>query len=759
MSIKRPFQKFVIQKIESLFQKDKDNPTLLRQIKNELEHRKSKRSKILKNKIDAKKVITDFNNLDKEKEVVERVVKEKLKSRKQVKVSLYEDEIDDTLGSTVKIGALEKSDIKLENLLKSITLRDFVDNYSVSVRIRNAIVSEIDFIKFHTIYDFIISTDYEKESLLKLPRFGRKSLDDLMFSVESFIKEKTNINDIDQPIQDLVQQKVISTKNVFSINVNETLKDSLNINQVEALKSISLEFFVNNANEINVRTRNAILRAGEYGLLTYKNLYEFYIASFTRREKLLDLECFGRGSLENLTQSVNDLVENEKELILLSDNTNMNLFTSIEEIINYATSVIGSKQEQEIVRARHLDENISTLQEIGDRFMLTRERVRQIDNNVVKKVRNTILRLPKDKLILNFRSEINDYFFANNCFISKEVAKVIVKTGLRQVGLFIKSTSESLDSFLNDWFFYSDNFKGWFVDDDIKQKEEINFVYESSISLDQAISKSEWPITLSSISDFMCLPECVIQDKVFLSSEVYLEEFQNGRFIRPKKKVTVKNAVRYVLRRYKKGMTLDEVKDNCLEMFHLELSKRAIGNALGELSDVLIIDTGTYALYEHMNFNKEQLVNIREFCKKYLLEKQKYTSAFIIFNDLKNNNKYKEYWALNNGHILFGICQDDDKFITRRGFMLGLNTADFKGEYISLTREIIDLMKQENRPLNIKEITDKLSTTRCLMPSSLHKLLDNDEQRIFEKIGNTFYLIDKKDYLDVNEDDLLVFDF
>ncbi len=316
-----------------------------------------------------------------------------------------------------------------------------------------------------------------------------------------------------------------------------------------------------------------------------------------------------------------------------------------------------------------------------------------------------------------------------------------------------------MDSFLNDWFFYSDNFKGWFVDDDIKQKEEINFVYESSISLDQAISKSEWPITLSSISDFMCLPECVIQDKVFLSSEVYLEEFQNGRFIRPKKKVTVKNAVRYVLRRDKKGMTLDEVKDNCLEMFHLELSKRAIGNALGELSDVLIIDTGTYALYEHMNFNKEQLVNIREFCKKYLLEKQKYTSAFIIFNDLKNNNKYKEYWALNNGHILFGICQDDDKFITRRGFMLGLNTADFKGEYISLTREIIDLMKQENRPLNIKEITDKLSTTRCLMPSSLHKLLDNDEQRIFEKIGNTFYLIDKKDYLDVNEDDLLVFDF
>jgi hypothetical protein len=65
--MKRPFLQFAIQKIESLFQKGKDNPTLLRQIKNELEHRKSKRSKILKNKIDAKKVITDFNNLDKEK--------------------------------------------------------------------------------------------------------------------------------------------------------------------------------------------------------------------------------------------------------------------------------------------------------------------------------------------------------------------------------------------------------------------------------------------------------------------------------------------------------------------------------------------------------------------------------------------------------------------------------------------------------------------------------------------------------------------
>jgi hypothetical protein len=825
--MKRPFLQFAIQKIESLFQKSKDNPTLLRQIKNELEHRKSKRSKTLKNKIDAKIVITDFDNFDKEKaaaeakvleekriadekaaaEVVakekaeaergaaqvkaaaeakaleekriadekskaeataERVAKEKLKSRKQVKAGLYEDEIDSTLGSTAKIGIPAKSDIKLEDLLKSITLRDFVENDTVPVRLRNAIVREIDFIKFHTIYDFIISTDYEKKSLLQLPNFGRKSLDDLMFSVESFIKEQININGLDQPIQDLVQQEAISTKNALSINVNEALKDSLNINQVEALKNISLGFFVNNANEISFRTRNVILSAEKHKLLIYSNLHEFYISTLAHRQKLLNLENFGKGSLENLTQCIDNIVNDEEQLVLMSDKSvrsnDISVFSSIKELINYAVSMLNENYEQEIVQMRHLQKDRLTLKELGDRIGVTRERIRQIDSKAVEKVGEFLSRFSQEDLDLNFRSEINNYLFIDNSFVSKDSAKQALEQIPGAAKLFINSISGNLPEFLNNWYFYSSDFEGWFIKEEYLKASTVDndnlyiISPESNINLQQAIKKSEWPITLTSLVSSMHLPECVIKDKILLSKDFSLRKVGNKFFIELRK-IHRKDAVRYVLRRYKREMKVKEVRENCLEMFGLKLTQAAVCNILISLPDGLIVGTGTYALYEYLDFNKKQLINIRKFCNKYLLEKQKYISAFVVFNDLKKQKQkhiHETYGsALKNGHILYGICQDDDKFLTKKGFMLGVNSTDFKGVYVSLTQEIIDLMKKHNnRALTIDEIIDGLSLTRSLIWSAVFGMLDQNKHKIFEKRGNVFCLANDDRHLVIDDNDI-----
>ena len=52
MNKKRPFLKLAIQKIESLFSKNKDKPVVLSDIQNELSNRKTPRSKLLKNEVD-----------------------------------------------------------------------------------------------------------------------------------------------------------------------------------------------------------------------------------------------------------------------------------------------------------------------------------------------------------------------------------------------------------------------------------------------------------------------------------------------------------------------------------------------------------------------------------------------------------------------------------------------------------------------------------------------------------------------------------
>ena len=91
--------------------------------------------------------------------------------------------------------------------------------------------------------------------------------------------------------------------------------------------------------------------------------------------------------------------------------------------------------------------------------------------------------------------------------------------------------------------------------------------------------------------------------------------------------------------------------------------------------------------------------------------------------------------------------------------MLGLNLSEFDGEYLSLTQEVINLMKKESRPLTVSEIIEKLSDTRCLFWSSLFGMLDHNPHGIFEKIGNTFYLANYKNHLEVSDDDLLEYDF
>ena len=430
-------------------------------------------------------------------------------------------------------------------------------------------------------------------------------------------------------------------------------------------------------------------------------------------------------------------------------------------MINYAVEIIENETEQEIIKARHLDENILTLQEMGDKFGVTRERIRQKDRDAVNKVRGFILMFSQDNMISNFKKEIDNYFFSNNCFISKTRAKEIVKTGSKPIGLYIESISESLGGFLNEWFFYSEKFQGWFAKEDIKHKNERDFVSTPLLDLDLAAQGSEWPITLFSLSNLMHLPECVVKDKVVLSSGLYLKELQNGIFVRQRRKMSVKNAVRYALRRYKRGMSLEEVKSNCLEMFDLNLSIGAIGSALGELPDGLIVNTGTYALYENLNINDRQISATRDFCKTYLLKEQKYISAFVIFNSLKRQGDiHEKYGDLDNGHVFFGVCQDDESFITKKGFMLGLNISSFKGRYISLTREIVDLMNRERRPLSVKEITDKLSATRCLMPSSLQNMLENRKNAaIFEKVGSAYSLIGNNAHLEIDEEDLFEVDF
>ena len=763
-SNKRPYLKDKVDSIRGLFYKNTSNRIVLRNIMHELKFRETDKAKTLTKDVRGHINRTFGANVLKDIEAELRSVKTKKpklkKNRSTNKVESISSEIPD-------FSALDP--VK-KDVLKNITFYIFVKNYPVPIRVKNMILLNMELIVFNTVYDFISADLDVQESLLEIPKFGRKSLNDLKQSINGLLSEGRDLQDLFINLSDELNSSsdYIINEDRFFVDYKLYGKNAAHLSKgkIEALKNMSLAFFVNSLDAITVRTRNAILKAEESDTPIYKSLYDFYIAPLGHRRRLLSIEFFGIGSLNNLSNCVDILVESEENLISMSSGNfkskDLSIFSSIEDLINHAISVIGNDRCKKVIKARYLEEVPLVFDKIGVQLDVTRERARQIEVKAVKSIQNFLLGFSKDDKVLNFKEEIEGYFFINGFFVSQETSKNIVKDGSRLVELYIKASNKSLDEFLTEWFAYSDEFKGWFINENVKHESE-NIKSENknsqALGFDAAIEKSKWPITPAQLSALTCLPEFIVKDKVELSRKYYLEKLSNGVFIRFTKGISIKGAVKYALRGYGRGASLSEIKDTCFEMFQIDIEKNAIGNVLGALPDGLIVGVGTYAFYEDIDINKKQINNITAFCKSYLLKEQRYISAHILLENIKDTGSvYEKYGDLSNEYILFGICQDDKSFVTKKGLILGLNSDNFHGEFLSLTQEIIDLMKDRGRPLIINEILDGLSSTRVLTFSSVFSMLGNDVNKNFEKRGNTFYLADDHSHLEVNDEDLFEVD-
>ena len=91
--------------------------------------------------------------------------------------------------------------------------------------------------------------------------------------------------------------------------------------------------------------------------------------------------------------------------------------------------------------------------------------------------------------------------------------------------------------------------------------------------------------------------------------------------------------------------------------------------------------------------------------------------------------------------------------------MLGLIDENFKGEFVPLIKEYVNLMNKFGRPLTITEIIKELSPKRDLLDAAVYTQLNNDIHGIFVKIGNGFYLNDLQNRSNRNTDELWELEF
>jgi RNA polymerase sigma-32 factor len=109
----------------------------------------------------------------------------------------------------------------------------------------------------------------------------------------------------------------------------------------------------------------------------------------------------------SLNTPLND--ENQSEWIDQIEDENMDIGNKTEkddeldkrkELFNIAIKTLESR-ELEILEARRLEEPVKTLEELSQKFSISRERVRQIENKAIKKIQEEIKNMSENKLIAN----------------------------------------------------------------------------------------------------------------------------------------------------------------------------------------------------------------------------------------------------------------------------------------------------------------------------------------------------------------------
>jgi len=645
--------------------------------------------------------------------------------------------------------------------LNKISLKSFVKNNDIPIRIKNAIASESDYFDFGTLHDFLNNND-NYDLLRRTPNLGKGSIDQLTTFINNFVE----CNDI---IESTTTENLEPIKEKFFIKKIDTkINESISNDQAKSLKGISIGFFANNSMDLDVRTRNCLIEAEKNKSLErfFENLYDLYVAPSSIKNLLTNLPNFGKHSKAQLNVALKNLIEDEElllnyEILCNEAPETLSDYESIEDLMENEISQLNSEKIIKVLNFRFLKKKRLTLEEVGIRFDVTRERIRQIESKGLSKINASLaMRFTEDQIIEWSRNKLENFFFTKNSFISLKTATRLLKEESEPTyhNLFIKVYSKNLEHFLNSLFIYNKKYNGWFLHNEVDQ----NYInIESRVTIVEALLKARWPIKLSALASDMMLPEAVTLDFVLLSNNLEIYTIINESYIRYKK-LKSSEAVRLAIGNFKQGANFIELQEFIKEAFDLDLSTRSVQVHLDYFSDAIMIERAQYSKYiliDNLNLSPEEMELIKQYAINYLIKKQEFIAASIIFKNLSKGNNLLISNPLMSSYVLYEICKIDSRFLSGRGAMLGLIDENFKGEFVPLIKEYVNLMNKFGRPLTITEIIKELSPKRDLLDAAVYTQLNNDIHGIFVKIGNGFYLNDLQNRSNRNTDELWELEF
>jgi len=617
----------------------------------------------------------------------------------------------------------------LDSTLKAFPINEFVDKSPfLSERTKNSLKRGISkgVINIETLGELVSLLETE-DLLMSLPNFGKSSKVNLIESIENF------------SITGVLQ------KNNFHF-VNDADTEELQ-------KNIDFIYFVSNSPSLTIRTKNALNKGIQRKEIIIDKVADA-IRTLLDTDTFLKLQGLGKSGVDNLVDAINNIGKDFSKNPIQSES-----FQTIDEAIKNLISNF-TEVEQDIIESR-FEQNLS-LVELGLKKNVTRERIRQVEARVLKKLKLLLENhLSNDTKEETFKKIDSVFFHGNSKFLSKSDVTKLYKKINYPFNLFLRSYFSKIPDYLSNNFFYYDKHNGWYFSEDLCDKSSnlSNNKESQGPRLDNVIKTCNWPIQLSELSEKMNTSDMLLIDKLNKSGKYTIDKNSNGTFVVPSK-LSISDCAIFILRMQKEPMKLEEIQNDIDEIFDMKANIHAIDSALNNSALTALVDSGTHTLMENIDINSNQLGLIKEFSKKLLQAMNVFVSSSVIYREMsKLDNFYSDFGNLISEYLLISILKNDKNFVAKRGNMVGLNNEEFIAKYVSLTEEIINLLKKEDRSMTADEICDSLSATRVLSPWSLQSNLTNEKNKlVFEQVGNRFRLIsNRKSEIDI--EDFLGVDF
>lgn len=399
-----------------------------------------------------------------------------------------------------------------------------------------------------------------------------------------------------------------------------------------------------------------------------------------------------------------------------------------------------------------LSEREHTLEEIANLYDLTRERIRQLEKRgllLIEKRKKGLL-----DLFLKSREEyIRNKLWNHASFMrDRDVhRKFLELAGLERLSILALYGSErnflERDSLLEGTYWIPANLESGtlaLLQAQIEVDKKIQSVKDS---IKEILVESKWPISVESICTL--LPMYSREHIQSCLRDQLDARIVDGNIMQICGGLTADERLTIILCNQGCSLATKEIANIHLSMFGSNVADGTIINTLGQSGKALITARGTYNLYRNLKISEVELSEIRHEVFEFVNRKQRFLSAKIIYAGLFSGKVMTDKNF--NPYMLYGIIQDDERFICKRGLMIGL--ASFVEEKFVGLRETIFSIVDDHGPLTIAAIQRALSDHREAFGSTISMMLENSENYIKSGRGN-YNRIDRVIGKDIQLDEL-----